>query len=196
MKTKEMVFSFCRSLDLAPITIGNKVIERVARSRLLGVTLCSDRSWNGHIDSVWSKCNQRLYLLLHLRRSGVPAADLLTIYKATARSVLEYAAPVWHSSLPEYLSKELELVQRWPLRIIFGEGSYKDHLEAAGLPTLLERRLLLCEAFYKKMNKPDNKLHHLLPTQKEHKYSLRHPRRLPDIPGRTKRFRNRFVLGQ
>ena len=70
VKTKEMVFSFCRSLDLAPITIGNKVIERVARSRLLGVTLCSDLSWNGHIDSVLSKCNQRLYLSLHLRRSG------------------------------------------------------------------------------------------------------------------------------
>ena len=44
-----------------------------------------------YIDSVLSKCNQRLYLLLHLRRPGVPAADLLTIYKATARSVLEHA---------------------------------------------------------------------------------------------------------
>ena len=38
--------------------------------------------------------------------------------------------------------------------IIIGEGSYKDHLKAAGLSTLFERRLLLCEAFYKKMNKP------------------------------------------
>ena len=116
------------------------------------------------------------------RRSGVPAVDLLTLYKAT----------VWHSSPPEYLSEELEQVQQRALRIIFGEGSYKDHLEAAGLPTLFERRLLLCEAFYKKMNKPDNKLHHLLPTPKEHKYSLRHPRRLPDIPGHTKAFQKQL----
>ena len=35
VKTKEMVFSFCRSLNLAPITIGNNVIEWVARFRLL-----------------------------------------------------------------------------------------------------------------------------------------------------------------
>ena len=193
VKTKEMVFSFCRSLDLAPITIDNKVIERVAQSRLLGVTLCSNLSWKGHIDSVLSKCNQRLYLLLHLRRSGVPVADLLIIYKAIARSVLEYAAPVWRSPLPEYLSEELEQVQWWALQIIFGAGSYKDHLEAAGLPTLLGRRQLLCQAFYNKMNKPDNKLHHLLPMPKEHNYSLRHPRHLPEIPSRTKRFRNSFM---
>ena len=49
------------------------------------------------------------------------------------------------------------------------------------------------QGLLRKMNKPDNKLHHLLPTPKEHKYSLRHPRRLPDIPGRMKHFRNSFV---
>ena len=60
VKIKEMVFFFCRSLDLAPITIGNNVIEMVAQSKLLGVTLCSDLFWNVRIDSVLSKCNQRL----------------------------------------------------------------------------------------------------------------------------------------
>ena len=115
------------------------------------------------------------------------------MYKTTARSVLEYEVPVWHSSLPEYLSEELEQIQPRALRIIFGEGSYMDHLEATGLPTLLERCLLLWEAFSKKMNTSDNKLHHVLPTPRELKYSLRHPRRLPEIPGLTKRFRNSFV---
>ena len=42
--------------------------------------------------------------------------------------------------MPEHLSDELEQVQLRALRIPFGEGSYKDHLEAAGLPTLFERR--------------------------------------------------------
>ncbi len=73
VKTKEMVFSFSKSLELAPVTIGNADIERVAQSKLLGVTLCFDLSWNVHIDSAVSKCNQRLYLLLHLKRAGVPA---------------------------------------------------------------------------------------------------------------------------
>ena len=70
----------------------------------------------------------------------------------------------------------------------------KDHLKAAGLPTLLERRLLLCKDFYKKrILKSDNKLNHLLPTPRDRKYSLRHTRRLPKISGRTRRFRNSFV---
>ena len=193
VKTKEMVFSFSKSLELPPITIGNTGIERVAQSKLLGVTLCSDLSWNAHIDSALAKCHQRLYLLSHLKRSGVPVADLLTLYKATTRPVLQYAAPVWHSSLPRYLSMDLEQVQRRALRIIFGDGTYNDHREAAGLPTLLDRRLRLCEAFYKEMNKPDNRLHHLLPAPRERRYSLRRPRRLPEIPGRTTRFKNSFV---
>ena len=90
-KTKEMVFSFSRSLELAPVSIVNA-------SKLLSVTLCSDLSWNAHIDSTLAKCNQRLYLLLHLTtRSGMPSTDLLNMHKAIIRPVLEYAVPVWRS---------------------------------------------------------------------------------------------------
>ena len=96
LKTKEMVFSFSKSLDLVPLTISGTVIESVKHSKLLGVTLSADLTWNEHIDSTIKKCNQRLYLLLHLRRAGVSPKDLVTLYKAIIRPVLEYAAPVWH----------------------------------------------------------------------------------------------------
>ena len=112
LKTKEMVFSFSKSRDLAPLTVSGTIIESVKQSKLLGVTLSADLTWNEHIDSTIKKCNQRLYLLLHLRRAGVPPKDLVTLYKAIIRPVLEYAAPVWHSSLPDCLSKDLEQVQR------------------------------------------------------------------------------------
>ncbi len=122
-KTKEMVFSTSKHpLTLTPISVGDSEIEQVTSSKLLGVTLCSDLTWNMHVDTLVAKANTRLYLLLHLKRSGVSQQDLVKLYKSMIRSVTEYAAPVWHSSLPVYLSKEIERIQRRALRTIYGEG--------------------------------------------------------------------------
>lgn len=52
-----------------------------------------------------------------LRRGGPNAADLLVIYVALVRSVLEYCCVVWHNALPAYLSSEIERVQKRALRI-------------------------------------------------------------------------------
>ena len=193
LKTKEMVFSFSKSLDLAPLTISGTVIESVKQSNLLGVTLSADLTWNEHIDSTIKKCNQRLYLLLDLRRAGVPPKDLVTLYKAIIRPVLEYATPAWHSSLPDWLSKDLEQVQRRALRTCFGDGSYNELLNAAGLPTLLDRRMRLCESFYNKMNLSGHKLHHLLPIPRVYRYPLRQLRRLPQCTALTRRYGDSFV---
>ena len=192
-KTKEMVFSFAQSLVPALLTIGKSIIERVNHTKLLGVTLSWDLTWNGHILSVTANCNQRLFLLIHLRRSGVPAADLLTWYKATIRPSLEYAAQVWHSSLTDYLNKELEQVQRRALCIIYGVGTYSDHLIKADLPTLHQRRLKLCESFYRGMRKNGHRLHRPLPAPRDLTYSLRVPRHLLVFMCRTQQFRNSFV---
>ena len=81
------------------------------------------------------------------------------LHKATTRSVLEYTAPVWHISMPIYLSRHLEHVLRRKLRILYENGPYCAHLETAGLTTLPECRLSLCETFYTKTNKPGHKLY-------------------------------------
>ena len=60
----------------------------------------------------------RLYALRTLKKAGVQPSDLVGIYHALIRSVLEYAAPVW-SGLPVYLSEVLEAVQRRAMRIIY-----------------------------------------------------------------------------
>ena len=40
------------------------------------------------------------------------------MYTACIRPVLEYACPVFHHSLPQYLSNEMERLQKRALRII------------------------------------------------------------------------------
>ena len=86
--------------------------------KVLGLVIQNDLKWNDHIESVVSKASKRLYIIRTLRRGGVPAEDLLTIYFALIRSVLEYCCVVWHHSIPLYLDNEVERVQRRALRII------------------------------------------------------------------------------
>ena len=89
----------------------------------------------------------------------VPACDLLKVYYAVIRSVLEYCCPVWNTSLPTYLSDLLESVQK----IIYPNLSYMEALSISGCIKLSERRLNICSKVFSKICSPSSRLHHLLP---------------------------------
>ena len=86
--------------------------------KILGGHLSSDLTWNVHIEYIVKKANKGLYALRTLKKAGVQPSDLVGIYCALIRAVLEYAAPVW-SGLPVYLSEVLEAVPRRAMRIIY-----------------------------------------------------------------------------
>ena len=60
-------------------------------------------------------------MLTKLKYVGVSRDDLVDIYILYIRSVLEYCAVVWHSSLTVELARSLERVQKTCLRVILGE---------------------------------------------------------------------------
>ena len=86
------------------------------------------------------KVSSRLYFLRQLKRAKIPAKDLLTFYLTCVRPVAEYACPVFHVSLPQYLSQDLEKLQKHALRIIYPGLSYTETLSEAGIVTLFDRR--------------------------------------------------------
>ena len=67
-------------------------------------------------------------------------------------TLLEYATPVWHSSLTGEDRLKLEHVQKSALRIILGQSyrSYNSALKITGTKTLFERRRKLCIKFARK----------------------------------------------
>jgi hypothetical protein len=62
---------------------------------------------------------------------------------------LEYCNQIWHFNIPEYLSKDIERIQRRALRIIHQSLSYYDALMVCNIPTLHSRREQLCSAIFK-----------------------------------------------
>jgi hypothetical protein len=139
-KCKELRICFLKDKpELLPLSIDEQALEIVQSHKVLGLII-HNLKWNEHIDSVVSEASKRLYIIRTLRRSGVPAEDLLEIYFAIIRSVLEYCCVVWHNTLPSYLANQIERVQKRALRIILPEYTYSEALTFLKCAQLDERR--------------------------------------------------------
>ena len=140
-KCKELRISFIKSENtLEPVTISNTNIEVVPSAKLLGVMISNDLKWNVHVEMICKKVAVRLYFLRQLKRAKVPANDLLSFYTTCIRPVAEYACPVFHTALPQYLSDQLERLQKRALRMIStNDLSYRLE-EVFNIPTLYHRR--------------------------------------------------------
>jgi hypothetical protein len=142
-KCKEMIISFLRAHELpSALSIDGMPLDRVECHNVLGLTLQSNLKWNIFIEHTTSKASKRLHILRVLKRNGVNVgnvAELLTVYKYFVRSVLEYCAPVWHTSIPAFLSDEVEKVQKRAFRILHPENHYDEALVLSGCSLLSER---------------------------------------------------------
>ena len=131
--------------------------------------------------------------MILLRRSGLKAEDIVTVYSTTVRPILEYAAPVWHSSLTREQCKLIENIQKRALKIAHPQLSYEEALHATKLPFLEQRREQLSKHFFKEMCDPSHKLFHILPETKSTKYNFRKEKTF-DLPKcKTNRYKKSFI---
>ncbi|CAB3998779.1 RNA-directed DNA polymerase from mobile element jockey, partial [Paramuricea clavata] len=196
LKCKEMVVSFLRQSDnYTPLHINDQQLELVTSFKILGLTINNHLKWNDNVAIIVKKASKRLYILRVLRRSGIPPADLLSIYNALIRSVLEYACAVWHTSLPQYLSNKIERVQKRALRILYPFTDYAEALSISRCSRLDDRRQSICQNTLQKIANPCSKLYHLLPSTRGnvHGRSLRNNNQLSLPKCRTERFKNSFI---
>ena len=113
------------------------------------------------------------------------------VYKA---SYIEYSSAVFHYSLPNYLSEDLERVQKRALKIIFNGQPYSDCIPESNLQTLYARRQLHSErTFADVLSNQSHKLHHSLPRRNSYN-RLRNNRYFNILYCKTKRFMNSFMI--
>ena len=100
---------------------------------------------------------------------GANLSELKDVYIKQVRSLLELAAPAWHSSLTKEEHHTIERVQISAHHIILGAKylSYRGALELAGLQTLQARREKLCLKFAKKKGSKSPKTQELIYTPEE-----------------------------
>ena len=145
------------------------------------------------IEYIVKKASQRIYFHIVLKRSGVSSEQLVQIYNSIIRSVLEYAAQVWHSSLTKKQSDTIESVQKRVMNLIYPRLKYTEALQKSKIKTLAGRRRDLCQRFFNNVLKQDNKLNDLLPEKYSKISNLRTNYVYQSIQCKTNRFKNSFI---
>lgn len=115
-------------------------LEIVSHYKVLGLFIQDNLKWNEHIAMIVKKASKRLHILRVLKRSGIPPHELILIYHALIRFVLEYCCIVWQNSLPAYLADSIERVQKIALNLILPGMSYREALSELHCPRLDETR--------------------------------------------------------
>ena len=112
------------------------------------------------------------------------------------RTIIDYAAPVFHYALPLYLVNELECLQKCAMRIICPNVEYSHALSILGLPTINDHHDNICTRTINNIvNNSEHKLNNLLPKPSECKnYNLRHVTKFLIPRFRTNRFRDSFII--
>ena len=105
-KCKELRISFAKEQRIFdPIIIEGKEVELVTSTKLLGLTIANDLTWNDPVTEITKKASKRLYFLTQLKRAGVSKQDLALFCVSCVRSVIDYAAPVFFKGLPPVLKE-------------------------------------------------------------------------------------------
>ena len=168
-KTKCMIFNYTEKHQFTTrLRMNNQPIEVIDSTRLLGTVITSDLCWDTNTTTIVKKANARMELLRRLVEFNTPVEDLKMIYILFVRSILEQSATVWHSSLTQENSQDLERVQKSATRIILKDSNltYKTRLAKLGLESLFARRETLCLNFALKCVK-NEKTKHMFPMNKK-----------------------------
>ena len=152
-KTKLMVFNTARKRDfIHRFDVEGIQIEVVEKQKLLGVQITNDLKWNENTDYISKRDYNKLWILRRLKNNGANTEELKNIYCKHIRSILEYAAVVWHAGLTLENKATIERVQKSALAIILGKGyiCYDNALSTLKLEKLCVRRDKLCLKFARK----------------------------------------------
>ena len=171
-KCNYLVFSRSQENFATRLSVNNRVIDRLSVTKILGVWISEDLSWSRNCQEICKRAYSRLSMITKLKYVGVSLEDLLDIYILFIRSVTEYCAVAFHSSLTQDQSDKLEGIQKTCLKVILGEMyvNYQAALEMCGLQTLYGRRQKRCLDFaIKSVKHPRNRrLFPLNPVSNDH----------------------------
>ena len=158
--------------------------------KLLGVTISNNLTRQDHIDQVIKKASKHIYLLIQLKRAKVPLNEIQLFYTSCTRSVLTYASPVFFYTLPMYLKKDLERVEKRALAISCPELSYMDALELLNIVSINDYIASLCNTtFTSILNDSTHRLHSMLQFVGASHYELHHKKRFVVPKCKTERFK-------
>ena len=131
------------------LTINNSLIEQVNQTRLLGVILSDDLTWQANTNHLIKKAYTRMIILRRLNEFKVDKGDMIKNYVLFIRVAIEQSSVVWSSALTKQEENSLERIRKVALKIIYQSEyiSYDNALLMSKLPSIADRYKNLLHKF-------------------------------------------------
>jgi hypothetical protein len=114
-----------RAFDPTGIAMGTSEVEQVVEMKLVGFTFDEKLNWGAMVSALAKKARTRVDAIRRMARS-LDSENMLTMYSAFVRPILEYGSTLFMGAKPTHLEK-LDRVQRTMKRI----GGFKAEPLAA-----------------------------------------------------------------
>ena len=170
------------------VKLDSTIITSQNSLKILGFHFGQKPTIDIQVEEMSRKFRRRVWILRHLKKAGIPHADLVKLYMSLVLPVLDYSAVVYHSMLSLTQEAELESLQKLALKFIYGVTgvSYDVLLSKAGIQTLKERRLRLVDKFI--LKSVEHPIYtNWFPTRNFIHYDLRHEKIYEERRTRTNR---------
>ena len=95
--------------------------------KLLGTMVNSKLTWGENTSFLIKKVNNRMILLRHILSFGASNAEMVHFWTLFCRSVLEQSCVLWHTSLTQENSEDLERTQKSFVKMVL-KNKYKNKL--------------------------------------------------------------------
>ena len=195
-KTFNIQFNFTKDKQFsAEIVLKKEKLQSVSQTKLLGIIITDQLKWNENTKYIVKKANQKMRMLHKFSKFTKNKVHLMHIFKSQVRSVLEYCSTVWHSSLTESDSKDIERIQKAAVKLMMGKNyeGYSNSLKFLKLDSLQERREKNALNFAKKSAKHVNFLNFFPRQEGGHTMRTRYPERYVVNKANTERYKRSAV---
>ena len=127
VKSHYIIFSRKKIIGDTPVLkINENIINKVAETKFLGITLQSNLSWHNHITNITNKLN-KYCSILYLTRNSLTKSSMKSIYNSIIYSQLTYCNVIWGKMKKIHLHK-LEVAQKRVIRTIMYRSKYAHTL--------------------------------------------------------------------
>ena len=131
------------------LQLNNTNIEMVNKMKILGTTVNNKLTWNENCAQLIKNINSRMTLIRNMKAFGATKEELVHMWIVMCRSKIEQSCVLWHSSLTQENSEDLERTQKTFTKLVLQEKykTYEQALLQLNLNSLAERRRQLCLKF-------------------------------------------------
>ena len=149
-KTKAMIINFTEKHQFnTRLKLNGENIEVVDKMKILGTIVNNKLTWEENCSQLIKKVNARMAIVRNAKAFGATLKEMVHLWITFCRGTIEQTCVLWHKSLTEENSQDLERVQKTFAKLALGQKyqNYEEALLKLNLLPLNIRRKNLCSKF-------------------------------------------------